>query len=236
MARTYDHDDSWEPAELELIEDDERLPWLDSGEDAAPQQGVDVSRVLLLAAMSLIGVAALVGVTWLVLGASDDGPPADGSLIAAPEGPYKTKPEDAGGKEYVGTGDTSFAVGEGQTRVGRLADPAAATADQEIAGPSLATTLNEGPRASPPQAEPEQQVPSGTLVQVGAYPTRTDAQAAWARLLRQTEALNGVRNRIVQAKVDIGTVYRLQAVTGSRDAARSLCNRLKEDGLACFVK
>jgi hypothetical protein len=54
--------------------------------------------------------------------------------------------------------------------------------------------------------------------------------------MRQTEALNGVRHRVVEAKVDIGTVYRLQAVAGDRASANRLCNALKTDGLPCFVK
>ena len=73
-------------------------------------------------------------------------------------------------------------------------------------------------------------------MQVGAYPRRADAEAAWSRLTRQTEALSGVSHRVVEAQVDIGRVYRLQAVTGSRAEANRLCAALKADGLACFVK
>ena len=54
--------------------------------------------------------------------------------------------------------------------------------------------------------------------------------------MRQTEALNGVSHRVVEAQVDIGRVYRLQAMTGDRAAANRLCDALKDDGLACFVK
>ena len=236
MARPpYEREDSWEASELQLADEDERLPWLDTEEEADDTgAGIATSRLLLLGLVSLVGVGALVALAWFALDATDDGPPADGSLIAAPEGPYKTKPEDEGGKVYAGTGDTSFAVGEGQTRQGQLADTPARSVETEtdeeekVAAPSLATTLNEAPRAAEPA--------SGTLVQVGAFASRTEAQEAWSRLLRQTEVLNGVRHRIVEARVDIGTVHRLQAVTGGRDAARSLCARLQEDGLACFVK
>ncbi|MBX7539985.1 SPOR domain-containing protein [Qipengyuania sphaerica] len=233
MARSpFEHDEDWEAADLELIEGDERLPWLDADEEF--EQGarpIDTGKLVLMGVLSLVIVGLLVAIAWFAMGAVSDEPEPDGSLIAAPEGPYKTKPENPGGKVHPGTGDTSFAVGEGQTREGKLADKPATptpTPEPEIAGPSLATTLNEGPRSPEP--------PKGTLVQVGAYPTRTDAQEAWARLMRQTEALNGVSHRVVEAKVDIGTVYRLQAVTGGTSAARSLCDRLKGDGLACFVK
>ena len=234
MARSpFEHDEDWEAADLGLIEDDERLPWLEAEEETATESGFAASRLVLLGVLSLVVVGALVAAAWFAMGAASDEPPADGSLVLAPEGPYKTKPENEGGKEFPGTGDTSFAVGEGQARESQLADkpatPAPVTQPEEaVAGPSLATTLNEGPRAPEP--------PKGTLVQVGAYPTRTEAQEAWGRLIRQTEALGGVRHRVVQASVDIGTVYRLQAVTGSGTEARALCGRLKDDGLACFVK
>ena len=233
MARPpYEHDEDWTIADLELIDGEEDLPWLESGEDEDAEGGYATSRLVLLGVLSLVVVGAIVAAAWLALGSSGDEPPADGSVIAAPEEPYKTKPEDAGGKTYAGTGDTSFAVGEGQTREGQLAEPApvasqAADKPEDVAGPSLATTLNEGERT------PDR---PGTYVQVGAFPKWSDAQDAWGRLTRQTEALNGVRHRVVQAKVDIGTVYRLQAVTSSNAEARALCGRLKNDGLACFVK
>ena len=53
---------------------------------------------------------------------------------------------------------------------------------------------------------------------------------------RRTEALAGVKHRVVEGKVDIGTVYRLQAVAGSRAEAERLCAALKADGLDCQIK
>ena len=234
MARPpYEHDEDWDSAELELMESDERLPWLGAEDEEEREAGFATSRLVMLGVLSLVVVGALVAVAWFAMGATSNEPPADGSLVEAPEGPYKVKPEDAGGKVHAGTGDTSFAVGEGQTREAKLADRTPTPTptpepSEEPAGPSLATTLNEGPRESEP--------PKGTLVQVGAYPSRGEAQEAWGRLMRQTTSLNGVRHRVVEAQVDIGTVYRLQAVTGGGAEARALCGRLKDDGLACFVK
>ena len=231
MAHTpYEHDEEWEAAELELIETDDHLPWLDAEEVEEREPGFATSRLVLLGVLSFAVVGALVAIAWFAIGTSGDEPPADGSLVEAPDGPYKTKPDEAGGKTYAGTGDTSFAVGEGQTREGKLAEKQVTPEpepESEVAGPSLATTLNAEPR---PAERP------GTYVQVGAYPSRGDAQEAWGRLMRQTTSLNGVRNRIVQAEVDIGTVFRLQAITGSNGEARALCSQLKADGLACFVK
>lgn len=228
--RPFDGDEDWEePEDLELIGNEERLPWLEADDEYEEAAGFATSRLVMLGVLSLLVVGALVAAVWMVTGAASNEPPADGSLIAAPEGPYKTRPENEGGKTFAGTGDTSFAVGEGQTREGQLADTPAPKPKPSAAvvGPSIASTINEGPRE--PQA-------SGVAVQVGAYPTREDAEAAWARLIGQTEALSGVRHRVTEAQVDIGRVYRLQAMAGDRASANRLCGALKADGLACFVK
>lgn len=227
MASTpYDSDEDWDGEDQLDLADDESLPWLEAGEDEEEAAGFDTSRLVMLAVLSVALLGAVIGIIWFVSNQASDEPPADGSVIAAPEEPYKTRPDDPGGKTFAGTGDTSFAVGEGQTREGRLADPEPSEAPA-AAGPSIASTVDEGPRTA---------APPGTLVQVGAYPRRADAEAAWSNLMRQTEALNGVKHRVVEAQVDIGKVYRLQAVAGDRAGANRLCAALKTDGLACFVK
>ncbi len=230
MASTpYDTDEDWEgEGELDLADDDS-LPWLEAGVDEEERAGFDMSRLVLLGVLALVLLGAVVGGIWFVTSQASDEPEPDGSLIAAPEGPYKTKPENPGGKTFVGTGDTSFAVGEGQTREGKLAETTTIPPKESAAstGPSIASTIGEEPRAA--QA-------SGTAVQVGAFPRREDAEAAWSNLMRQTEALNGVSHRVVEAQVDIGRVFRLQAMAGDRAAANRLCSALKTDGLACFVK
>lgn len=231
----YDTDEDWEGEEQLDLADDESLPWLEAGEDEDDGAGFDTSRLILLAVLALALLGAVVGAIWFVTNQVSDEPEADGSVIAAPEEPYKTRPDDPGGKTFAGTGDTSFAVGEGQSREGRLAEPTTAPRDTAASGPSIASTVNEGTRTTAPSTPASATAP-GTAVQVGAFPRRDDAEAAWSRLTRQTEALSGVRHRVVEAQVDIGRVYRLQAVTGSRAEANRLCAALKADGLACFVK
>lgn len=227
----YELQDEWDdnrnPA---LIEGDDSLPWLDSDDDdeRAPA-GYDTSRLVILAVIALLVIGAIVAAFLMLRNAASDEPPADGSLIAAPVEPYKTKPEDDGGKTFAGTGDTSFAVGEGQTREGQLADRPASDAQ---AAPSIATTLDE-PEEKAPAAAP---APSGVPVQVGAFPNREAAEAAWSQLVKETQALAGVRHRVVEAEVDLAKVYRLQALAVDRPSAHRLCNALKADGLPCFVK
>ena len=224
-ASAYGSGGEWENEDQLDLADDESLPWLEAGEDEEQAAGFDTSRLILLGVLALIVLALVVGAIWFVANQTSDEPEADGSVIAAPDEPYKSKPEDPGGKTFAGTGDTSFAVGEGQTREGRLAEPTTA--------PAAAADDSDGSDAGN-AAVPA--TPSGTAVQVGAYPRREDAEAAWSNLMRQTEALNGVRHRVVEAQVDIGQVYRLQALAGDRASANRLCAALKADGLACFVK
>jgi len=45
-----------------------------------------------------------------------------------------------------------------------------------------------------------------------------------------------VNHRVVEGKADIGTVYRLQAMTSDGSAANSLCSHLQADGVKCQVK
>ena len=229
--------------ELALSEDDS-LPWLESDE---PEEdgGFDTGQIVTFA-LGLLLVTALVvagGLWWWNNRGAGDAPVADGSTIEAPEAAYRERPEDPGGKQYAGTGDVAPGVGEGQTREGRLADGGGSgdsgrTSGSKIvetARPSIATRSSDE-KITPTGGSGGESASAGPSVQVGAYSSRSDAQKGWATLRGQTDVLNGVRHRIVKGQADIGTVYRLQALPGDKAAARSLCQRLKEDGVACQVK
>lgn len=218
-------------AELALSGDDS-LPWLESDEYDPDEGGVDTARIIGFAAILLVVlVAAVGGVWWYTNRASNAEIFADGSTIEAPPGPYKERPEDAGGKTFAGTGNVAPGVGEGVRREGVLAEneetpPPAIAAPDAAPRPTISTLTSE-------DATAEQQ---GIGVQVGAYGSRASAETGWATLRRQTTLLNGVRYRIVRGQADIGTVYRLQAIADDLAAARALCEALKADGLACQVK
>ncbi len=205
--------------------DDERLPWLEASDFEEDDGGYDSGKIagIALVVLLFLGLIAA-GLWWFTRSGDGSQLQPQGSVIAAPEGPYKVRPEVQGGKTFEGTGDTSFAVGEGQRREGVLAsDPTPAPEPTPDATPVEA-------------ASPSPRPASGPVVQVGAYATRSAAQTGWVTLMRQTTKLNGVKHRIVQGTADIGVVYRLQAVPGDLSAARSLCASLKEDGVACQVK
>jgi hypothetical protein len=219
MAWPGGEDQHSDEAELALDNGD-GLPWLESGEEDYEEGAVDTGKIIGFAVIVLVILAVGVGGFWWYTNrANSVAHVADGSTVEAPEGPYKEKPEDAGGKTFAGTGNIAPVVAEGEQREVLLAQEAAPT-------PSIATRSSDD--------MPVEQ--DGVGVQVGAYGSRARAEAGWVTLRNQTTVLNGVRHRVIKGQADIGTVYRLQAVAGDIAAARSLCDALKADGLACQVK
>lgn len=211
--------------QLTLEDDDERLPWLESGDEDYEDDGVDTRRIAGFILLALIALAAFIGgIWWFGNRGVDSQVIADGSTIKAPDGPYKTRPTDPGGKEFEGTGNLAPAVGEGRDIEGRIAQTSS-VAVPEAPKPSDTAAATKAPA-----------VASGTVVQVGAYSSKADAEEGWRSLQGQTEHLNGVSHRVVQGQADIGTVFRLQATPGDKDAASRLCTALKSDGVACQVK
>jgi hypothetical protein len=220
-----------EEERLHFEDDDEQLPWLESVDDGE-EEGPDTSRIIGFALVGLLALVAIVGgIWWASHRSANSHLIADGSTIEAPKEPYKSKPENPGGKTFAGTGDTSFKVGEGKTSEGRLDTGAAARPgiDIEQAGDKAKPAT---PAASSDQAADT----SGIGVQLGAYVTRDQAQAGWNTLAGRHEVLKGRNHRIVEGQADIGTVYRLQVVADDLAGANSLCQSLKAAGAACQVK
>ncbi len=212
--------------ELDLASTDS-LPWLESDEDDADAGGLDAGQIMLFAAGLVALLAVVVGGVWYVSNRAAGGDVvADGSVIAAPEGPVKQRPDDPGGKEFAGTGNVAPLVGEGGSRPAVVADGPAPAATP-VAKPTVSTV---------PVAVPAAGDVPGIGVQLAAYGTRARAEQGWSDIVRRTDALTGVKYRVVEGKVDIGTVYRLQAVAGSRAEADRLCAALKADGVDCQVK
>jgi hypothetical protein len=225
------NDDFLGEEQLTLADEDERLPWLETGDDDYAEGGVDTGRIFGFALLALLALAILVGgIWWFGHRSTDPALIADGSTIAAPEGPYKQKPANPGGRTFEGTGDMAPAVGEGQTREGRIAD---AAPKPSVAAPKAGES--PAPAASG-SATPGTDNSGSVAVQVGAYSSKEAAEAGWQRLLGQTTKLAGVSHRAIQGQADIGTVWRLQAMAGDTATANRLCAALKADGVACQVK
>ncbi len=220
--------DPRQPVELELGDDDVRLPWLEADDDEDEPAAAGAGQLVGLVLLGLLVLAAVgAGVWWLSQRNDRPEAVADGGVIEAPAEPYKQAPDDPGGKTFQGTGDTSFAIAKGQTRPARLDDQA----EPKEAAP---TPTPESKRSA--AAAKTSPSAGGVGVQVGAYSRAAPAEEAWTRLSQQYEALSGLPHRVVEGRADIGTVYRLQAVAADAAAARALCARLKAAGLACQVK
>lgn len=199
---------------LALGEPELRLPWLESADETV-DEGLDWSRIGKFAAV-VAGLLVAVAAAVLLLGQWASAPPeGDGSLIAAPEQPYKVRPRERGGSTMAGTGDTAYKVGQGVDNESTLAEREAPVA------PSSATPA---PAAS------------GVAVQIGAYSSEADAQKGWEQLRSRYEPLGSYDRRIVQGQADIGTVWRMQAVAGTMAGAFALCDDMRRNGIECQVK
>ncbi|MGB3471537.1 MAG: SPOR domain-containing protein [Erythrobacter sp.] len=253
-----------EEGELSLTQEDS-LPWLEADEDDDRAAGIDTAQMVgfiaLLAAVGLV----VVGLVWFVSNRdSGGGVVADGSTIEAPDGPYKVRPDEAGGKEFPGTGDVAPGVGEGQAPEARMANSTGAGAgDQDLnipmppigdstpsvgggsdsgsaaakgTGPNTKLTAGSSSSGSAKAGAGTASATGGVGVQLAAYSSKSRAEQGWRELQGKSAALNGVKHRVVEGQIDIGTVYRLQAVTSNRSAADSLCRALKKEGLDCQVK
>lgn len=229
--------------ELNFAESDS-LPWLESDEEDEGAGGFDSSQLIGLAAILLVFAAIFVGIVYF-LSSYNRGPVeiADGSLIEAPKGPYKERPENPGGRKFAGTDAVAPEVGNGGVTDGRIADTGAGSGDQNlgvamppIAGGEPTAPVTPAPQPAETSAPEPSAATSGVGVQVGAFGSRARAEQGWNTLRRQSAALSGYKRRILEGQADRGTVFRLQAVAPTLAEANRLCAALKRDGLDCQVK
>lgn len=220
-----------QPPQLELGDDDVRLPWLEGDDDDLEEErGSGFGQGLVLVLLGLVAIGVIVGgLFWATRKKPEEQLVANGGVISAPKQPYKVKPNNPGGEVVAGTGDTSFAVAEGQSSQVQI------DGKDEEAKPAPGVGAKPEPKASG-SAAPASPAPSGVGVQVGAYSSKDAAEAGWNALKTQYPGLSGVSHRVLQGQADIGTVYRLQAVPGDLGAAKSLCNGMRSAGMSCQVK
>lgn len=236
----FGYDGRDENAQLDLGDEETALPWLDGDDQEEYEEGGSGQMFALLALGLLAIVLVIGGIWWISRGSGDMDKVADGSTIAAPSTPYKEKPKDPEGKTFEGTGDSSYAVSQGEVRPARLGEqtPAAKPGFTTIQNGSAAkeSAKPASPAASASATKPAAESVKGVGVQVAAYSKREQAETGWNTLTSQYEALSGLRHRVVEGEADIGTVYRLQALANTEAEARALCNRLRDAGLNCQVK
>jgi hypothetical protein len=92
--------------------DEDRLPWLEAVEDEDGEEGVSIARLVAGVVAALVAIGLIVGgVFWLKN--RPETAAGTGQLIEAQEGDYKIKPDDAGGMNVAGEGDTAYAASQG---------------------------------------------------------------------------------------------------------------------------
>lgn len=210
------------------LEDQDRLPWLETADGYDYEEGASPLKVAGMVLGGLILLAAIVGGIYWAQHKQSSAKTGNGELIAAQEGDYKVKPEDAGGKTFEGEGDSAFAASEG-TKTGATIASAAKPA---AAGPAAPATAPVATKPAPNAAAPA----GAVMVQLGAFGDSAKAEAAWAAFGKRFGFLSGTNRRIAEANVEGGRkVFRLQAVTANAAAAQQLCAKLKAAGENCLI-
>lgn len=231
--------------------DHERLPWLESAAPE-PEPARPIWRRVLVVLIGLL----MVGTIAFALLRHRAAPTASGTgdLIAAPDGPYKARPQEADGMRVTGDSDTAIATSEGATggnaSVNLNAVPEApiqGRAAQPTAGPTssgkgrvataVPTTTARLEARAPAAAAPVETAAGagGSVVQLGSFPSEGVANTAWNQLSRRFAYLAPLGKSVQVAEVKGKTVYRLRVNAGSANQASDLCGKLKLAGENCFV-
>lgn len=230
------------------LQDEDRLPWLEAVDEGDEDEGVSILRLVLLILVGLVFLGGIIGGIYWLQSVKTEG--EDGMLIAAPEEDYKIPAEDTDARTFEGEGDASFATSEGVEGGGQL-DPARLP-EAPVTGPGAAPAKSAKPSAPAPKvaarvADKTQAAPAvksapaeprsvgGTMIQLGAYGTKSGAEQAWTALSRRFDYLAGMEKSVSPVDVDGATLYRLRVRTASNAQSIELCGKLKIAGENCLA-
>lgn len=204
------------------LDDPDRLPWLETADGYEYDDGASPLKIAALVLGGLLLLAAIVGgIYWMQRNQTDTTGDGKGELIAAQEGDYKVRPDEAGGKKFEGEGDAAFAAADGK---------------------KTSSTVGKGDgtekaaSAASAKAESGKAAAGSKFVQLGAFSDAATANGTWGDLSKRFGFLGGVKYRVAEGKADGGrSVYRLQAITANEAAAQSLCSKLQAAGQNCLI-
>lgn len=216
---------------------DEQLPWLQPVDDEDEPRGVSARKML--AALAVVLVAALVvAATFFWIGRQDAATNGAPELIKAPAGPYKVKPANPGGLDISSESETAFETSAGQDNNARLDTskmPQAQVAAPQEQPKSLPTNETKTPVAPEVKAPAAPEVKptggAGSVIQLGAFANRTQAERAWTALSARFPAVAAMNKMIVPFPGGI----RLRAGAASPAEAKQACDAVKAGGENCFV-
>jgi hypothetical protein len=209
---------------------DEPLPWLEAVDDEDGPGGMPARRMLGMLAVVLLA-AALVSGTFFWLGRQNasqvTGAP---ELIRAEPGPYKVRPPNPGGLDVAGESQTAFETSAGQDTDAQL------DVRRLPQQPNAAPAPTKAEPAATPQAATEEPAPAetgatGSVIQMGFFDNRAQAERAWSALSARFPSLGGMNKMVIPH----GGGMRLRAGAASPDQAREICRALQAGGENCFV-
>ena len=212
---------------------DEQLPWLQPVEDENEPRGLS-ARKMLAALIVVLFAGLIVAATFFWLGrqnASVGGPP---ELIQAPAGPYKVKPPNPGGLDISSESETAFETSAGEDRNSQLDTsklpqaPATKPSQAKTSAPQQETAKPASPL---PEPEPKVTGGAGSVIQLGAFANKAQAERAWTALSARFSSIAAMNKMIVPFPGGI----RLRAGAPSAADAKQACDTLKAAGENCFV-
>jgi hypothetical protein len=225
------------------LSDEDRLPWLEAvEEDEEGDGGPSVAKLVAAIVIGLVAIGVIVGGLFWLGNRGQNGP--NGEVIAAPEGDYKQRPENAGGMNVQGEGETAYAASEGAQPHGNLNPDAVPERPVTQAPPAPPPPPHPAPAPAPvrippapvrPAAAPAQvRAPAvhGATIQLGAFSSQANAGRAWSALSARFRYLAPLNHSVVPVQVGGRTLYRLRA---SGPDAASICRRLGMAGEDCSI-
>lgn len=239
------NDNRAEPEPMELADED-RLPWLEAvEEDGNDGGGPSVAKLVVAIVIGLVAIGVVVGGLWWI----GNGNRADeNTIITAEQGDYKQRPENPGGMNVTGEGNTMFAASEGEQPRGSLnvngvAEAPAAPAQGQAAGQPARPAPNQQAQApapapqqparpAPQQPQRPAPAPSGPAIQLGAFSSPAAANNAWRNLAGRFRYLAPLSHHLVAVQSGGRTLHRLRA---SGPDSANICRRLQAAGEACTI-
>jgi hypothetical protein len=211
---------------------DEPLPWLAPVEDEDEPRGISARRMLIALVVVLIAALIVAG-TFFWVGRRNtamNGPP---ELIRAPAQPYKVKPPTTGGLDIAGESETAFETSAGEDKdskldLGKLSETPAA---RPAPAPPQPAPKTADETKTPVAREAAPAGPRGSVVQLGAFANRAQAERAWTALSARFPSVAALNKLIVPFSGGI----RLRAGAGTPADAKQVCQTLKAAGENCFV-
>ncbi|MGS1016768.1 SPOR domain-containing protein [Allosphingosinicella humi] len=209
-------------------DEENRLPWLEAVDEDDEPEGPSAAKLIAFVVIGLVAIGLIVGgIFWL--GNRSEGGTGEPELIAAPKGDYKVKPEEPGGMEVEGKGDTAFATSAGADPKGAIDVNAVAEAPVTRAEPPKAPAP-VAPAPKPATPTPVPAATGGGTIQLGAFSSQASANSAWKALSGRFTYLAPLTHSVVSVESGGKTLYRLRA---SGPGADGLCGRLRVAGESC---